>query len=175
MRIRVADVLRTSSETRDDYEAILRVVTYTEYRLTFSVEMSNGRTYVSHADVRGCSDGGKSYESFLLGGIPVDDVNGFAEEIEAVNFPDIVFYDNSDEYVRACLENSESSVALWDSILDYLVYTEDRQAAKQKAIDNIVEQIIYAWSCDYFGYEEDGIEAYIQGMIQGDALWDIFY
>lgn len=177
MRISVTDALIISSETIDDYEAILRVVTHTEYRLTFSVEMSDGRTYVSHADVHGYSDGGKSYKSFLLDDRPIDDINRFAEDIEAVSFPDIVFYDYRDkDYIEAFHKNDENSVACWNHMLSSLIYPErDRPLTEQRAIDNIVEQVISAWSCDYFGYEEDGVKAYIQGMIQGDALWDIFY
>lgn len=159
MRIRVTDVLMISSESHDltdELSSVIHIVTDTEHELTFLVEMSDGRTYETSAVVRGCDD---YHESMWLGS-PVNDIDKFSKDIEAVSFPDLVFYDDYDEYSVAEIGNSESFVAFW------LMYPNDRQKAEQRAIDNFIKEIIPAWSAEYFG-NEGAMNEYIQGMIKG--------
>lgn len=145
-----------SHDLTDELSSVIHIVTDTEHELTFLVEMSDGRTYESYAVVRGCDD---YYESMCLGS-PVNDIDKFSKDIEAVSFPDLVFYDDYDEYSAAEISNSESFVAFW------LMYPNDRQQAEQEAIDNLIEQVISAWSAEYFG-NEDAMKDYIQCMISG--------
>ena len=145
-----------SHDLTDELSSVIHIVTDTEHELTFLVEMSDGRTYESSAVVRGCDD---YYESMCLGS-PVNDIYKFSKDIEAVSFPDLVFYDDYDEYSAAEISNSESFVAFW------LMYPNDRQEAEQRAIDNFIKEIIPAWSAEYFG-NEGAINKYIQGMIKG--------
>ena len=159
MRIRVTDVLMISSESHDltdELSSVIHIVTDTKHKLSFLVEMSDGRAYEPSAVVNGCDD---YHESMWLDS-PVNDINRFAKDIQGTAFPDLVFYDDYDEYDEAESKNNESAVAIW------LMYPNDRQQAEQKAIDNLIEQVISAWSAEYFG-NEDAMKDYIQCMISG--------
>lgn len=159
MRIRVTDVLMISSESHDltdELSSVIHIVTDTKHKLSFLVEMSDGRAYESSAVVNGCDD---YHESMWLDS-PVNDINRFANDIQGTAFPDLVFYDDYDEYDEAESKNDESFVAFW------LMYPNDRQEAEQRAIDNFIKEIIPAWSAEYFG-NEGAINKYIQGMIKG--------
>ena len=145
-----------SHDLTDELSSVIHIVTDTEHELTFLVEMSDGRTYESSAVVRGCDD---YYESMCLGS-PVNDIDKFSKDIKGVVFPDLVFYDDYDEYDEAESKNNESAVAIW------LMYPNDRQQAEQEAIDNLIEQVISAWSAEYFG-NEGRMNDYIQCMIRG--------
>lgn len=159
MRIRVTDVLMISSESHDltdELSSVIHIITDTKHKLTFLVEMSDGRTYESTAVVNGRDD---YHESMWLDS-PVNDIPKFSKNIQATAFPDLVFYDDYDEYNEAESKNGESAVAIW------LMYPDDRQAAEQKAVDNLIEQVISAWSAEYFG-NEGRLNEYIQCMISG--------
>lgn len=159
MRIRVTDVLMISSESHDltdELSSVIHIVTDTKHKLSFLVEMSDGRTYESTAVVNGCDD---YHESMWLDS-PVNDINRFANDIQGTDFPDLVFYDDYDEFDEAESKNDERTVAIW------LMYPNDRQQAEQKAIDNLIEQVISAWSSEYFGNEGE-MNDYIQCMISG--------
>lgn len=156
MRIRVTDVLMISSESHDltdELSSVIHIVTDTKHKLTFLVEMSDGRTYESTAVVNGCDD---YHESMWLDS-PVNDIPKFSKNIQDTALPDLVFYDDYDE---AESKNDEHTVAIW------LMYPNDRQQAEQKAIDNLIEQVISAWSSEYFGNEGE-MNDYIQCMIRG--------
>lgn len=159
MRIRVTDVLMISSESHDltdELSSVIHIVTDTKHKLTFLVEMSDGRTYESTAVVNGCDD---YHESMWLDS-PINDIGKFSKGIQGTAFPDLVFYDDYDEYDEAESKNNDSTVAIW------LMYPNDRRQAEQKAIDNLIEQVISAWSAEYFG-NEDAMKDYIQCMISG--------
>lgn len=159
MRIRVTDVLMISSESHDltdELSSVIHIVTDTKHKLSFLVEMSDGRAYESSAVVNGCDD---YHESMWLDS-PVNDINRFAKDIQGTAFPDLVFYDDYDEFDEAESKNNESAVAIW------LMYPNDRQQAEQEAIDNLIEQVISAWSAEYFG-NEGRMNDYIQCMIRG--------
>ena len=159
MRIRVTDVLMISSESHDltdELSSVIHIVTDTKHKLSFLAEMSDGRTYESSAVVNGCDD---YHESMWLDS-PVNDINRFAKDIQGTDFPDLVFYDDYDEFDEAESKNDERTVAIW------LMYPNDRQQAEQKAIDNLIEQVISAWSSEYFG-NEGKMSDYIQCMVSG--------
>ena len=141
----------------DDLSAVFHIVTVTKRKLSFLVEMGDGRAYESSAVVKGCSD---YYESWLLDSPPINDIDKFSKDIQGTAFPDLVFYDDYDEYDEAESKNDERTVAIW------LMYPNDRQQAEQEAIDNPVEQVISAWSSEYFG-NEGAMNGYIQCMISG--------
>ena len=118
--------------------------------------MGDGRSYESTTTVAGTD----SYSDCMGIDSPVNDIDKFSKDIEGVVFPDLVFYDDYDEYDEAESRNDESAVAIW------LMYPNDRQQAEQKAIDNLIEQVISAWSSEYFG-NEGAMNDYIQCMISG--------
>lgn len=159
MRISVTKSRKISSYSYnegDDLSAVFHIVTVTEHELTFSVEMSDGRTYESSAVVHGCDD---YYESLRFDS-PVNNIPKFSKDIQDTAFPDLVFYDDYDEYRVAEIGNRDSAVAFW------LMYPNDRQKAEQRAIDNLIEEVISAWSSEYFG-NEGAVNEYIQYMIKG--------
>lgn len=47
---------------------------------------------------------------------------------------------------------------------------EDRVAAEREVIDNLVKQLVSAYSSEYFGDDYAGFEAYIWDMIGGNVL-----
>lgn len=160
MKISVTKVRKTRSTyidlTDEALSATIDIVTITEHKLDFLVEMSDGRSYESITTVAGTD----SYSDCMGIDSPVNDIDKFSKDIEGVVFPDLVFYDDYDEYDEAESKNDESAVAIW------LMYPNDRQQAEQKAIDNLIEQVISAWSAEYFGNEE-AMNDYIQCMISG--------
>lgn len=153
MKISVTKVRKTRSTyidlTDEALSATIDIVTITEHRVNFLVEMSDGRSYESTTTVVGTDR-----YSDCMG------IDKFSKDIEGVVFPDLVFYDDYDEYDEAESKNNDSTVAIW------LMYPNDRQQAEQKAIDNLIEQVISAWSAEYFG-NEDAMKDYIQCMISG--------
>lgn len=160
MKISVTKVRKTRSTyidlTDEALSATIDIVTITEHKLDFLVEMSDGRSYESTTTVAGTD----SYSDCMGIDSPVNDIDKFSKDIEGVVFPDLVFYDDYDEYDEAESKNNDSTVAIW------LMYPNDRQQAEQKAIDNLIEQVISAWSAEYFG-NEDAMKDYIQCMISG--------
>ena len=160
MKISVTKVRKTRSTyidlTDEALSATIDIVTITEHRVNFLVEMSDGRSYESTTTVAGTD----SYSDCMGIDSPINDIGKFSKDIEGIVFPDLVFYDDYDEYDEAESKNDESAVAIW------LMYPNDRQAAEQKAIDNLVKQVISAWSAEYFG-NEGRMNDYIQCMIRG--------
>lgn len=159
MKISVTKVRKIRSTyidlTDEALSATIDIVTITEHKVNFLVEMSDGRSYESTTTAAGTD----SYDCMGIDS-PVNDIDKFSKDIEAVPFPDLVFYDDYDEYDEAESKNDESAVAIW------LMYPDDRQAAEQRAVDNLIEQVISAWSAEYFG-NEGRLNEYIQCMIRG--------
>lgn len=163
MKISVTKVRKIRSTyidlTDEALSATIDIVTITEHKVNFLVEMSDGRSYESTTTVTGTD----SYDCMGIDS-PVNDIDKFSKDIEAAVFPDLVFYDEYEEHADAERANNENAVAIW------LMYPNDRQAAEQKAVDNLVKQVIDAWSFEYFGNDDKGVDAYIQGMIKGYAV-----
>ena len=134
-------------------------VTYKRHKLSFRVEMSDGRAYETTHTVNGCDD---YHESLWLGN-PINDVDQFTRDIENTDFPDLVFFDEYEEHANAEKTNNESSVAVW------LMYPDDRAKAEQAAIDTLIADIVDEYSAYYFENEDRGIAPYIQKMIDGYA------
>lgn len=143
----------------EECSAIFHHVTYKRHKISFSVEMSDGRAYETTHTVNGCD---YDCESFWLGS-PINDVEQFTRDIEAATFPDMVFFDEYDEYETAEKANNENSVAVW------LMYPSDRAKAEQAAIDTLISDIIDEYAAWYFENEGRGIKPYIQKMIDGYA------
>lgn len=144
----------------EECSAIFHHVTYRRHKLTFTVEMSDGRTYETKHAVNGCN---YDCESFWLGS-PINDVDQFTRDIQATTFPDMVFFDEyGEEYDAAEQANDERSVAVC------LMYPSDRAKAEQAAIDTLVSDIIDEYAAWYFENERRGIKPYIQKMIDGYA------
>lgn len=160
MKISVTNVRKIRSEyidlTDEALSATIDIVTVTEYKLDFLVEMGDGRSYESTTTVAGTD----SYSDCMGIDSPINDIDKFSKDIQGTAFPDLVFYDDYDEYDEAESKNNESAVAIW------LMYPNDRQQAEQEAIDNLIEQVISAWSAEYFG-NEGRMNDYIQCMISG--------
>lgn len=160
MKISVTNVRKIRSTyidlTDEALSATIDIVTITEHRVNFLVEMSDGRSYKSTTTVAGTD----SYSDCMVIDSPINDIDKFSKDIKGVVFPDLVFYDDYDEYDEAESKNNESAVAIW------LMYPNDRQQAEQEAIDNLIEQVISAWSSEYFG-NEGAMNEYIQCMIRG--------
>lgn len=143
----------------EECSAIFHHVTYKRHKLTFRVEMSDGRTYETTHTVNGCDD---YHESMWLGD-PINDIPQFTRDIESATFPDLVFFDEYEDHENAEKANSERSVAIW------LMYPSDRAKAEQAAIDTLIADIIDEYSAYYFENEDRGIAPYIQKMIDGYA------
>ena len=143
----------------EELSAIFHHVTYKRHKLSFRVEMSDGRTYTTTHTVNGCD---YDYESLWLGD-PINDIPQFTRDIESATFPDLVFIDEYDEYENAEQANDEHSVAIWT------MYPIDRAKAEQAAIDTLIADIIDEYSAYYFENEDRGIAPYIQKMIDGYA------
>ena len=160
MKISVTNVRKIRSTyidlTDEALSATIDIVTITEHRVNFLVEMSDGRSYKSTTTVAGTD----SYSDCMVIDSPINDIDKFSKDIKGVVFPDLVFYDDYDEDDEAESKNNESAVAIW------LMYPNDRQQAEQEAIDNLIEQVISAWSSEYFG-NEGAMNEYIQCMIRG--------
>lgn len=160
MKISVTKVRKTRSTyidlTDEALSATIDIVTITEHRVNFLVEMNDGRSYESTTTVAGTD----SYSDCMGIDSPINDIGKFSKDIQGTAFPDLVFYDDYDEYDEAESKNDESAVAIW------LMYPNDRQQAEHKAIDNLIEQVISAWSAEYFG-NEGKMSDYIQCMISG--------
>lgn len=160
MKISMTNVRKIRSTyidlTDEALSATIDIVTITEHRVNFLVEMSDGRSYKSTTTVAGTD----SYSDCMGIDSPINDIDKFSKDIKGVVFPDLVFYDDYDEYDEAESKNNESAVAIW------LMYPNDRRQAEQKAIDNLIEQVISAWSSEYFG-NEGTMNEYIQCMIRG--------
>lgn len=107
--------------------------------------MSDGTVYdIAHdgvVDYDYDEDGTSDLYGYTQTG-PIKNVLKFVSDIKTIDFPDLVFYDDYDEFDEAESKNDESDVAIW------LMYPNDRQQAEQKAIDNLIEQVISAWSAD---------------------------
>lgn len=162
MKIVVAKTRKLSSRSYnegDDLSAVFHIVTVTKYKLAFTVEMGDGRTYESSAVVHSCTDDDES----TWVDSPVNDIPKFSKDIEGVAFPDLIFYDEYDEFHEAEEKNDENAVAVW------LMYPEDRQKGEQEAVDNLIEQVIAAWIADYFGNSDKGVDAYIRDLVKGYA------
>lgn len=121
MKISVTKVRKTRSTyidlTDEALSATIDIVTVTEHKLNFLVEMSDGRSYESTTTVAGTD----SYSDCMGIDSPINDITKFSKDIEGVVFPDLVFYDDYDEYDEAESKNDESAVAVW------LMYPNDRQ------------------------------------------------
>lgn len=144
----------------EECSAIFHHVTYKRHKLTFRVEMSDGRTYETTHTVNGCD---YDCESLRLGD-PINDVDQFTRDIQAATFPDMVFFDEYDEeYENAEKANNENRVAVC------LMYPSDRAKAEQAAIDTLIADIVDEYSAYYFENEDRGIKPYIQKMIDGYA------
>lgn len=143
----------------EECSAIFHHVTYKRHKLTFRVEMSDGRTYETTHTVNGCDN----YHESLWLGDPINDIPQFTRDIEAATFPDLTFIDEYDKYETAEKANSERSVAIWT------MYPIDRAKAEQTAIDALIAEIIDEYSAYYFENEDRGIKPYIQKMIDGYA------
>ena len=144
----------------EECSAIFHHVTYKRHKISFSVEMSDGRAYETTHTVNGCD---YDCESFWLGD-PINDVEQFTRDIEAATFPDLIFFDEyGEEYESAEKANDERSVAVC------LMYPSDRAKAEQAAIGTLVSDIIDAYASWYFENERRGIKPYIQKMIDGYA------
>ena len=141
----------------EELSAIFHHVTYKRHKLAFRVEMSDGRAYETTYTVNGCD---YYHESLWLGN-PINDIPQFTRDIENATFPDLVFFDEYEEYESAEKNNDERSVAVW------LMYPSDRAKAEQTAIDNLITEIIDEYSAWYFENEDRGIKPYIQKMIDG--------
>lgn len=143
----------------EELSAIFHHVTYKRHKLSFRVEMSDGRTYEATHTVNGCDD---YHESGWLGN-PINDVDQFTRDIQAATLPDLVFFDEYEEHETAEKANSERSVAVW------LMYPSDRAKAEQAAIDTLISDIVDEYAAWYFENEGRGIKPYIQKMIDGFA------
>ena len=144
----------------EECSAIFHHVTYKRHKISFRVEMSDGRTYQTTHTVNGCDD---YYESGWLGN-PINDVEQSTRDIQAATFPDMAFFDEYDEeYENAEKANNENRVAIW------LMYPSDRAKAEQAAIDTLIADIVDEYSAYYFENEDRGITPYIQKMIDGYA------
>ena len=143
----------------EECSAIFHHVTYKHHKLTFRVEMSDGRTYEATHTVNGCDN---YHESLWLGN-PINDVDQFTRDIEAATFPDLAFIDEYDDYETAEKANSERSVAIWT------MYPSDRAKAEQAAINPLIADIVNEYSAYYFENEDRGIVPYIRKMIDGYA------
>lgn len=142
----------------EELSAIFHHVTYKRHKLTFRVEMSDGRAYTTTHTVNGCN---YDCESFWLGD-PINDVEQFTRDIQAATFPDMVFFDEyGEEYENAEKNNDENRVAVC------LMYPSDRAKAEQTAIDALISDIVDEYSAWYFENEDRGIKPYIQKMIDG--------
>ena len=145
----------------EELSAIFHHVTYKRHKLTFRVEMSDGRAYETTHIVNGCDD---YHESLWLGN-PINDVDQFTRDIQAAAFPDLILFDEyGEEYDAAEQANDERSVAV------YLMYPKDRAKAEQTAIDTIIADIVDEYSAYYFENEGRGIAPYIQKMIDGYGI-----
>ena len=144
----------------EELSAIFHHVTYKRHKLSFRVEMSDGRTYTTTHTVNGCD---YDCESFWLGD-PINDIPQFTRDIEAATFPDLIFFDEyGEEYENVEKNNNERSVAVC------LMYPSDRAKAEQAAIDTLIADIVDEYSAYYFENEGRGIAPYIQKMIDGYA------
>lgn len=144
----------------EECSAIFHHVTYKRHKLTFRVEMSDGRTYETTHTVNGCD---YDCESLWLGD-PINEVEQFTRDIEAATFPDMVFFDEYDEeYENAEKANNENRVAVC------LMYPSDRAKAEQAAIDTLISDIVDEYAAWYFENEGRGIAPYVQRMIDGFA------
>lgn len=143
----------------EELSAILHHVTYKRHKLTFRVEMSDGRTYTTTHTVNGCD---YDCESLWLGD-PINDIPQFTRDIESATFPDLVFFDEYEEYENVEKNNNERSVAVW------LMYPSDRAKAEQAAINPLIADIVNEYSAYYFENEDRGIVPYIRKMIDGYA------
>lgn len=143
----------------EECSAIFHHVTYKRHKLSFRVEMSDGRTYTTTHTVNGCD---YDCESLWLGD-PINDIPQFTRDIESATFPDLVFFDEYEEHETAEKANSERSVAVW------LMYPSDRAKAEQTAIDTLIADIVDEYAAWYFENEDRGIAPYIQKMIDGYA------
>lgn len=162
MKISVTKVRKTCSTyidlTDEALSATIDIVTITEHKVNFLVEMSDGRSYESTTTVAGT-------DSYCMGiDSPINDISKFSEDIQDAAFPDLVFYDDYDEYAAAEERNDENRVAIW------LMYPNDRAAAEQAAVDNLVKQLVSAYSSAYFGDEGTGFDEYVRSMIRGYVL-----
>lgn len=88
----------------EEFSAIFHHVTYKRHKLTFRVEMSDGRIYETTHTVNGCDD---YHESGWLGN-PINDVDQFTRDIQAATFPDMAFFD---EYAAWYFENEGRGIA----------------------------------------------------------------
>ena len=88
----------------EELSAISHHVTYKRHKLTFRVEMSDGRIYETTHTVNGRDD---YHESGWLGN-PINDVDQFTRDIQAATFPDMVFFD---EYAAWYFENEGRGIA----------------------------------------------------------------
>lgn len=144
----------------EELSATFHHVTYKRHKLTFRIEMSDGRAYETTHTVNGCN---YYYESLWLGD-PINDIPQFTRDIQAATFPDMIFFDEYDEeYENAEKQNDENSVAVC------LMYPSDRTKAEQAAIDTLISDIVDEYSAYYFENEDRGITPYIQKMIDGYA------
>lgn len=144
----------------EECSAIFHHVTYKRHKLTFRVEMSDGRIYETTHTVNGCDD---YHESGWLGN-PINDVDQFTRDIQAATFPDTVFFDEYDEeYENAEKNNDENRVAVC------LMYPSDRAKAEQAAIDTLISDIVDEYAAWYFENKGRGIAPYVQRMIDGFA------
>lgn len=143
----------------EELSAIFHHVTYKRHKLTFHIEMSDGRAYETTHTVNGCN----SYHESMWLGDPINDIPQFTRDIESATFPDLVFFDEYEDHENAEKANSERSVAIW------LMYPSDRAKAEQAAIDTLIADIIDEYSAYYFENEDRGIAPYIQKMIDGYA------
>lgn len=144
----------------EECSAIFHHVTYRRHKLTFRVEMSDGRAYETTHTVNGCDD---YHESGWLGS-PINDIDQFTRDIQAATFPDMVFFDEYDEeYDNAEKNNDENRVAIC------LMYPSDRAKAEQAAIDTLISDIVDEYAACHFENAGRGIAHYVQRMIDGFA------
>lgn len=99
MKISVTKVRKIRSTyidlTDEALSATIDIVTITEHKVNFLVEMSDGRSYESTTTVAGT-------DSYCMGiDSPINDISKFSEDIQDAAFPDLVFYDDYDEYAAA--------------------------------------------------------------------------
>jgi hypothetical protein len=144
----------------EELSAIFHHVTYKRHKLTFHIEMSDGRAYETTHTVNGCN----SYHESMWLGDPINDIPQFTRDIESATFPDLVFFDEYGEECDAAEQaNDERSVTVC------LMYPNDRAKAEQAAIDTLIADIVDEYSAYYFENEDRGIAPYIQKMIDGYA------
>lgn len=130
---------------------------YNQYLVTFSLQMSDGTAYdIAH-------DGVVDYESDDEDGLfqdytytgPIHNVLKFVSDIKQIEFPDIEFFDNNDEYFAAFRPGATILPMRFyprgDSVLG-------RENGIRDALNDFLLEIIKAYAGDGI----DGINNYIE-------------